>query len=371
MSSMQEHSTWVEVNLGAIKNHVRYFRQHSGVQVMAIVKANAYGHGAAAVAQAALEAGAAWCGVARVEEALELRAAGIHAPLFILGYTPPARYEEMILQNVSMAVWDVRQIDSLAAAATRLNRRANLHLKVDTGMSRLGVSPHEALPLLQEIKNRPALRLEGLFTHFACADEADPAPTDAQEAALHCLLADVKTAGIQIPFVHAANSAVSLTRPGLHLHGIRTGIAMYGLHPSTDCRLPPQFKPALTWKAVLSQVKVLPPGRGVSYGHEYVTTRQERIGTVPVGYADGFRRIAGNEVLVGGRKVPVIGRVTMDQIMVQLDSVPEAQAGAEVVLLGCQGKERIFAEDIAARWQTINYEVTSGIARRVPRIYLG
>lgn len=362
------HSTWVEVDLKAIQDHVRYFLDRSQVEVMAIVKANAYGHGSVPVAQAALEAGATWCGVARVNEALELRQAGLDCPILLLGYTPETRYEEMIDQGVSMTVWDILQVEKISAVASRMNWGARLHLKVDTGMSRLGANPVEVIDLLQNAANLPGISIEGLFTHFACADEANPSASDIQEKQFHELQAGLKAANIHIPVVHAANSAASLTRPSLYFNCVRVGIAMYGLHPSSDCPLPTGFRPALGWKSVLSQVKTLPPGRGISYGHEYVTSRAERIGTVPVGYADGFRRVRGNQVLVRGRKVPVVGRVTMDQVMVQLDAVPQAAAGDEVVIIGTQGEESITAEEVAARWGTINYEVTSGIAHRVPRI---
>jgi alanine racemase len=363
------HSTWVVVDLGAIKTNIRYFLDHSGAQVMAIVKANAYGHGAVPVARAALEAGATWCGVARVNEALELRRAGLDCPILILGYTPEARYDEVISNQVSMTVWDTGQVENISAAASQINQEARLHLKVDTGMSRLGMNPDGVIDLFQEIIRFPNIRIEGLFTHFACADEADPSPTDGQEELFHELLAELDVAGIHISLIHAANSAASLTRPRSYFNCVRIGIAMYGLHPSAECPLPPVFRPALTWKSVLSQVKTLPSGRGISYGHEYITSGEERIGTIPVGYADGFRRVPGNQVLIGGREVPVVGRVTMDQIMVQLDAVPAAYAGDEVVLLGAQGGNSITAEEIAGRWGTINYEVTSGIAHRVPRVY--
>jgi alanine racemase len=363
------HSTWVTIDLEAIKNNIRYFLDRSGVQVMAIVKANAYGHGAVPVAQAALEAGATWCGIARVNEALELRQAGLDCPILILGYTPEARYKEMISHRVSMTVWDVEQVENISTAGSQIDQEARLHLKVDTGMSRLGVGPDDVIGLLEAIADLPNVLVEGLFTHFACADEADPTPTDAQDELFHELVAKLKAASIHIPLIHAANSAASLTRPSSYFNCVRIGIAMYGLHPSTECPLPPGFRPALTWKSVLSQVKTLPPGRGISYGHDYITSREERIGTVPVGYADGFRRVPGNRVLIGGSKVPIIGRVTMDQIMVQLDSVPNASMGDEVVLIGTQGDNSITAEEIAGRWGTINYEVTSGIYRRVPRVY--
>lgn len=363
------YSTWVDVDLGAIKNNVRYFLNRSGVQVMAIVKANAYGHGAVQIAQAALEAGATWCGVARVNEALELRQAGLDCPILILGYTPETRYEEMAAHRVSMTVWKHSQLENISAAASRIFQKASVHVNVDTGMGRLGAPPGEVIRLIEASGQLPGIRVEGLFTHFARADEADPSPTDAQEALFHDLIQTLNTAGAQIPLIHAANSAASLTRPSVYFNCIRTGIAMYGLHPSMECPLPSAIRPALVWKSVLSQVKTVPPGTGISYGHEYATAQTERIGTVPVGYADGFRRTTGNLVLVGGKKVPVVGRVTMDQIMVQLDAVLDAREGDEVVLLGEQGGSTITAEDIAARWETINYEVTSAIAHRVPRVY--
>jgi len=363
------YSTWANIDLSAIKNNVRQILERTKVQVMAIVKANAYGHGAVSIAQAALEAGASWCGVARVNEALELRQAGLNCPILILGYTPEACYEEMVAHQVSMTVWNLRQVEKISAAASQIGQEARLHLNVDTGMSRLGVEPDDVVRLLEAFAQLPKVQVEGLFTHFARADEVEPAPTDAQEELFHNLLAKLKTTGIHIPMVHVANSAASLARPSVYFNCVRLGIAMYGLHPSADCPLPQEFRPALTWRSVLSQVRTLPPGRGISYGHEYKTSSSERIGTVPVGYADGFRRVAGNRVLVGGCKVPVVGRVTMDQIMVQLDVVPDAQEGDEVVIIGKQGDTSITAEEIAIKWGTINYEVTSGIAHRVSRIY--
>ena len=363
------HSTWATVDLSAIKNNIQYILTRSKTQVMAIVKANAYGHGAVPVARAALEAGASWCGVARVNEAMELRQAGLDCPILILGYTPQAQYKQMIANQVSMTVWELQQIKKISAAASQINQQANLHLKVDTGMSRLGIEPSEVPGLLKAAAQLPEVQIQGLFTHFACADEVDRTPTDLQEAHFQRLLTQLKAEGQQIPLIHASNSAASMTRPGLYFNCVRLGIAMYGLHPSTECPLPSAFQPALAWKSVLSQIKTLPEGRGVSYGHEYRTKGKERIGTVPVGYADGFRRISGNQVLVNGRKVPVVGRVTMDQIMVQLDMVPHAKEGDEVVLIGEQEGSRISAEEVAVRWGTINYEVTSGISQRVPRVY--
>ncbi len=364
------HSTWAEVDLDAIRQNIRWFREHSQAQVMAVVKANAYGHGIIPVARTALQAGATWCGVARLDEALLLRQAGLDAPILTLGYTPPARLEQAIVAGISLTLWDERQLEQAVAAAQRVGMDARLHLKVDTGMSRLGIQPEAASHLARRIARTRRVIFEGLFTHFARADERDPLPTDQQQQRFEDVLRALEREGLRPPWVHAANSAAGLTRPSAHYDLIRVGIAMYGLHPSGECPLPQGFRPALTWKAVLSQVKLLPPGRGISYGHTYVTTRWERIGTVPVGYADGFRRVERNWVLVGGRRVPVVGRVCMDQLMVQLDEAPQARAGDEVVLIGAQGEERLPAEELGRRWGTINYEVTCGIAGRVPRLYL-
>ncbi len=369
MNSKDDYSTWVEVDLGAIEENVHYFLQSTGRQFMAVVKAEAYGHGAIQIAKTACKAGASWLGVARAEEAFELRVAGIDEPIFLLGWTPPARLEALIEANVSLTYWDEAQLTDISRAAEKVGSRANVHLKIDTGMSRVGVKPEEATQLAQEAGRIPSVYLEGVFTHFALADESDPASTDSQLRIFHEIISSWETSGLRPPLVHCANSAAALRRPEAWYDLVRVGIAMYGLHPSSACKLPGVVRPALTWKSRLSQVKVLPPGRGISYGHIYTTSSEERIGTVPVGYADGFRRVEGNEVLVGGKRVPVVGRVTMDQIMVQLDSIPDAQPGDEVVIIGSQEAERISAEDVADRWGTINYEVTSGILNRVPRLY--
>jgi alanine racemase len=377
MQSAELYSTWVEVDLRAIEANVRWFCDHvrtikehqTGSRVMAVVKANAYGHGAVPVARAALHGGATWLGVARIEEALELRRAGLDCPLLLLGYTPPAHMEDAIANQVSMTVWDAAQIKAAAGAAREVGRSAYLHLKVDTGMSRLGTQPQQALALAGDLAGSKDVIFEGIFTHFARADEESSGPSEAQEQRFRQVLADLEEAGLRPPLVHAANSAASLTRPGAYFDLVRIGIALYGLHPSRACQLPSAFRPALAWKTILSQVKVLPPGRGVSYGHIYTTTAEERIGTLPVGYADGFRRTLGNQVLVAGRRAPLVGRVCMDQVTVQLDAVPEARPGDEVVLIGAQGEERITAEEVADRWGTINYEVVCGIGSRVPRLH--
>ncbi|MBN1147889.1 MAG: alanine racemase [Anaerolineales bacterium] len=370
MDYSQNQSTWVEIDLDSIQTNVRLVSQQTSGQVMAIVKANGYGHGSVPVARAALQGGATWCGVARISEALELRQAGLGCPILTLGWMPPEQVEQAISQHISMTVWSEEQIAWANARASASALPARLHLKVDTGMSRLGVPWQETIAMARRLANSPGVIFEGLFTHFARADESDKTTTELQETRLRQALSELEALGLRPPLVHAANSPASLTRPSAHFDMVRLGIAMYGLHPSPECPLPQGFRPALTWKAVLSQVKALPPGSGVSYGHEYITQAYERIGTVPIGYADGFRRIPGNQALVGGQRIPVVGRVCMDQIMVQLDKLPYAKAGDEVVLIGQQGKEQITAEEVAMRWNTNNYETVCGIGPRVPRFYI-
>ena len=363
------YSTWAVIDTNAIRNNVRFIKDHTGTEVMAIVKANAYGHGTVPVALAALEGGATWCGVARFSEALELRQAGIDCPILLLGYTPEEHLEKMIKQRVSMTVWESGQIELLSEIAGQAGQAARIHLKVDTGMSRIGVQVDEALELARIAENKAGIDFEGLYSHFAKADEREPESADLQWERFQVVLGELGREDLLPPLVHHANSAASLKRKETALSLVRFGIAMYGLHPSPECPLPDAFRPALSWRSMLSQVKVLPPGRGISYGHEYVTGGNERIGTIPVGYADGFRRLAGNQVLVGGKRAPIIGRVTMDQVLVQLDGVPDAKAGDEVVLIGRQGNGLITAEDVAEIWGTINYEVTCAIGPRVPRLY--
>lgn len=368
MNPQDAYSTWAEVDSSAIEGNVRRIAERVGVRVMAVVKADGYGHGALPSARAAQRGGATWFGVARVEEALELREGGIATPILVLGWTPPARVRDLAAAGVSITLWEPAQIDAAAQAGGR-GDPVRVHLKIDTGMSRLGAPPERAVDLARMIASRADLIFEGVFTHFARADEPSASTTEMQEKTFRELVEALQAAGLRPGLAHAANSAAALTRTRAGFDMVRTGIAIYGLHPSGECLLPSSFQAALKWKTTLAQVKTLPPDRGVSYGHTYVTKGTERIGTVPVGYADGFRRTDANVVLVEGRRAPVVGRVCMDQILVQLDDVPEAAEGAEVVLLGDQGEDRISAEEIAQRWGTINYEVVCAIGRRVPRVY--
>ncbi len=364
------YSTWLEIDLDAIRNNVHQLQGITGNEVMAVVKANGYGHGSIQVAMAAVEAGAKWCGVGRLEEAIFLRQAGLECNILIMGYTPPAGIPEAIDRNISVTVYDQLQGEQYASQAQTSGKKLRVHAKVDTGMGRLGVMTLEAPKFVSWLRQQNTLFLEGLFTHFARADEPQEALTDLQINRFTELLDRLEVEGGIPEIIHAANSAGALFYPGSRFNIVRSGIAIYGLNPSTDASLPPEFRPALTWKARLTSARLFPPGYGISYGSIYTTRGYEKIGTIPAGYADGFRRVLGQQVLVNGKRVPVVGRVCMDQCAVLLDDLPEASIGDEVVLLGRQGDESISAEEIGARWGTINYEVVCGLANRLPRIYL-
>lgn len=365
----QAYSTWLEVDLGAIKNNIKTIKKMTGTQVMAVIKANGYGHGVLAVAKAATQAGAEWCGVARMEEALNLRAAGITSKIMVLGYAPPMMIPEAIRNDIHVAIYDAQMARAYIAYAKKEPQRLKAHLKVETGMGRLGMDPGEVLDFLVSLENDSGIDIDGIFTHFARADEPEVDFTDKQLARFKALLAELERIGMCPETVHAANSAAVLNYPEAYFNLVRPGIAIFGLNPSPSSQLPETFRPALTWKARLTSVRTLPPKHGVSYGSIYVTSKEERIGVIPVGYGDGFRRVDGQQVLVHGKYVDVVGRVCMDQCMLQLDEVPEAAPGDEVVLFGEQDGQKLTVEDLAERWGTIDYEVVCGLADRLPRLY--
>jgi alanine racemase len=370
---MDEHLTWVETDLGAIRHNTRQLIALAGsAGVMAVVKANAYGHGAEGVARAALEAGAHWLGVARAGEGLALRAVGLSAPILVMGYTPPSLAAEAVGGDLTLAVYDAQTAAAYAAAGRAAGRPARVHVKLDSGMGRLGVLPAETLEFVRGLHGLSGLEVDGLFTHFAASDLADQAFTLGQMQALDGVLGALNAAGLRPPRVHAANSAALVRQPGARYDLVRSGIMLYGLDPSDDVPCPRGFRPALAWKAVVAQVKTLPAGHGVSYGPEYTTPAAETVAVLPVGYADGYRRVPKNVngVLVGGRHAPVRGRVCMDQCVAGAGHLSSVRAGDEVVLIGRQGDERISAEEVARRWGTINYDVTSSIMARVARVYV-
>jgi alanine racemase len=365
--------TWAEVDLEAIAFNVRAYCRHVGprVEVIAVVKANAYGHGAVPVGQAALEAGAKRLAVHRAIEGVELRRAGIQAPILVMGYTPPDGASMVAEGGLTPSLMTVEFARALSGRASALGLIVPVHVKVDSGMSRFGLMPEEVLDFLRMLGSLPGVRLEGLFTHFATADWADQSHTRGQLQTFEQVLSTVRHAGIEMPLVHAANSAATMRLPEAHFDAVRPGIGLYGLDPSAEW--PPVFelRPALALKSLVSRVRRLPAGAGVSYGRTYITQKPTLAALVPVGYGDGYHRVLSNQgsVLVHGRRAPIIGRICMDQFVVDVSGIPGVEQDDEVVLVGAQGDERIRAEEVAALAGTINYEVTTGLLPRVVRVY--
>lgn len=371
-ASRPKRPTWLEVDLEAVAYNVRQIKQFVGpaVEVLAVLKADAYGHGALKVARTALNNGASFCGVASVNEAIKLREAGVDAPILVLGYTPAWLAKEAFLHDITLTLYDADMARVYSRAATDLRRTARVHIKVDTGMGRLGLLPDEVVPFIEEIRELPALDAEGIFTHFSVADEEDLGYTRWQLNRFRDVLDRLRQNGVTFRRVHCANSSATLRLPESHFDMIRLGLAMYGLRPSGHVTLPTGSRPALSWKTSVAQVKTLPPGSYVSYGNTYQTTSEETIAVIPVGYADGFRRAPKRwqSVLIRGQRAPIVGRVCMDQTMISVGHIPGVRVDDEVVLIGRQGEDQITAEQVADWLGTINYEVVSEILARVPRV---
>lgn len=365
--------TWAEIDLAASYHNIRRICEivSPQVKVLSMVKAEAYGHGLKAISKTAEKAGASMLGFASLSEALLLEPGEVSIPKLVVGWTPGFLAESAIKNDVTCMVCDIETATEFARTAQALGKIARVHVKIDTGMGRLGFLPDEAVNAIEAIASMNGLMLDGVFTHFAKADEADPTYTYQQFEKFTRILNEVEARGLHIPIKHCANSPTILRFPEMHLDMVRPGIIQHGLDPSDDVLCPSDFKPVLTLKTMIASVKVMPPGSRISYGGTYITPDYERIAVIPIGYADGFRRKPNNwgEVLVRGRRAPIIGRVCMDQCMINVTHIPEVQLGDEVVLIGSQGDDRIRAEDVAVKLGTNNYETTSMVMARVPRIY--
>ncbi|HOM82344.1 MAG TPA: alanine racemase [Armatimonadota bacterium] len=364
---------WVEVDLAAIQHNVRAIQSHthSRCSVLAVVKANAYGHGLVEVARASLRAGAFGVATALVSEARALRDAGVEAPILVLGTPLASEAEEYVAYEIAASIGDYDLARAFSEAARRQGKTAHVHLKVDTGMGRCGVRAEDAPDLLRRILSLPALSVEAASTHFSTADAPDLDYAQEQVAAFHTCLQRMRASGIRPPRAHAANSAAILRLPEVHHDFVRPGLLLYGIPPYPGAETVLGVRPALSLKARIVSVKSLRQGECVGYGLAYRMARDGRIAIVPLGYADGFSRRNSNngEVLLRGRRVPIRGRICMDQFMIEVTDVPEAQVGDEVVLLGQQGSETITAAEIAGRTETIEHEVLAALASRLPRIY--
>jgi alanine racemase len=376
MGDDQRHRpVWAEVDLDAVRTNVRALADAAApAALMAVVKADGYGHGAVPVARAALDAGASWLGVALVEEGAELRGAGIDAPVLVLSEPPPAAAPAVVGLGLTPVAYTPVGIEALAKAVAHAGAAEPLpvHLKVDTGMHRVGCTVADAHALAESITARDELRLEGVLTHLAMADEPDDPYTGEQLDRFDGVLHELRDAGVGFDLVHAANSAGLLAfgdRARFDL--VRCGIAIYGVPPARSLAGCAPLRPAMALKARVSHVKTLPAGARLSYGLRYTMPHAGTVATVPVGYADGVPRAlsaSGGEVLLRGRRHPIAGTVTMDQLMVDVGDAP-VEVGDEVVLLGRDGDEEVTADEWAERVGTINYEIVCGIGRRVPRSY--
>jgi len=368
--------THAEIDLSAIAANVALACRLAGpeTRVMAVVKADAYGHGAVPVARVALAAGATWLGVAIPEEAVPLRAAGIASRILVLGPVAPEQAELVADHDLEQCVCDPAQAEALDRAARARGRVLALHLKVDTGMGRVGLRPREVRGVAEKIRALPSVRLAGLMTHFADAEAEEPGFAREQLARFADAARDlpaVPQGGM--PLRHAANSAALLFLPESRLDLVRPGIMLYGYHPRGPRGGPePPLRPALRLRTAISQIRDVARGESVSYGRTFVAPRDLRVATLPVGYADGCGRLLSNrgQVLIRGQRVPIVGRVCMDMTMVDVSGLPDVRVGDEAVLIGRQGADEITADEVAELQGTISYEILCRIGPRVPRIYL-
>jgi alanine racemase len=366
---------WAEVDLAALADNVRTVRSRMapGTLLLAVVKANAYGHGAAMVARAAVAAGAEWLAVATLEEASGLREAGISAPVLVMGPLAPGSEARALGLDVRLCVYEPEGLARLAAAADAAGGTARVHLKVDTGMGRLGCPRDEAMILARRVRETPGLELEALWTHFAEADDPASPRTAAQLQRFLDVVAELAVAGIRPPILHAANSAALLNFPSTQLVLARCGLPLYG-YSSSQVRVEGlELRPVLAWKARVVAVRDLTAGERVGYGGTFTAASPTRVATISTGYADGYPRALSNrgELLLRGQRVPVVGRVSMDFITVDTSSLPEVALGDEVVIIGRQGDETITADDLATSLDTISWEVLTALGPRVERVFSG
>lgn len=366
--------TWTMIDLRALQWNLRQVRRRVGARtgILAVVKANAYGHGAVPCSRTLVAAGADRLGVATVEEGVELRRAGLKVPIAVLGLMQPAEAAAVVRHRLQPAVALEAQVRALSRAARAAGRTTAVHVKVDTGMGRIGLQPAEAVVFARRLQALPGVSVAGMFTHFAHADGRDKRLLRSQQERMRAAADAIKRLWPKA-LVHAANSAAVLESPETYADVVRPGIMLYGLYPSPRLRGVVELRPALSWVTHIAQLKEVPAGTGLSYGHTFFTSRHSRIATLPVGYADGLSRSLSNRgrVLIGGHPCPLVGRVCMDMCLADVTDAPEARIGSEAVLIGRQGGQTISADDLADLQGTISYEILCAIGSRVPRLYRG
>ncbi len=367
-------ATRAVIDLSAIVHNLGLVRKLVGprVKICAAVKADAYGHGIEQVSRILRTAGTEWLGVDSTWEGKRLREAGIEGPILVLGPTPPRESPLIVAQGLSQVITSLEVAEALSREARQQGREVGIHLKVDSGMGRLGIKPEEALAFCENLRKLPGLHFEGLMTHFALAHSKEKSFTIRQLEAFRATSRVLESRGFHFSLHHAANSAAIIDLPEAHLDMVRPGIMIYGHFPSSEVSSLLPLRPALTLRTEIGHLKSLQPGESVSYGRLFVASRETQVAILPVGYADGYDRRLSNraQVLVQGRPAPVIGIICMDMTAVDVTDIPGVKAGDEVILLGRQGKEEISAEQIAAWLDTISYEVLTRIGSRVERVYL-
>ncbi|BAL84326.1 putative alanine racemase [Selenomonas ruminantium subsp. lactilytica TAM6421] len=367
---MPNRPAWAEINLQALRHNYREIKKQlaEGVKMCAVIKANAYGHGATVAARVALEEGAEYFAVAALSEAIELRQAGFTTPILVLGLIDPKDAGEVVDYDITQVVCELGLAKALSAAAQAQGKQVKVHLKVDTGMGRIGVRKEEIGALAAEIKQLPGLVIEGMFSHFATADLKDKTYTKQQLAAFKEAVAAVEAQGVKLSLRHIAESAAILEIPEAHFDMVRAGIIQYGLWPSEEVTHPIDLQPVMTLKAKITWVKTLQVGESIGYGRKFTAARESRIATLPLGYADGYLRLYTKygHVMIHGAKAPFVGGGCMDQMMVDVTDIPDVKIGDEAILFGTP---ELTIDEVAGWGQTINYEVPCLIGPRIPRVY--
>ncbi|WP_088893295.1 alanine racemase [Leptolyngbya ohadii] len=377
LATHRRDRAWVEINLNALEHNVRQIRRKLSphTALLAVVKADAYGHGAVTIARSALQQGASWLGVATIPEGIELRKAGIKAPILLLGATnTPEEVEAVSQWRIEPTLCTPKQAWVFKETiASEGRNRLPVHLMIDTGMSRLGVPWQQTAELGQLVSGIPQLQIASVYSHLATADSPDPTIMQLQHQRYQTAIAQLKSIGVHPPRLHFANSAATLVDSALHYDMVRVGLAMYGLYPAPHLQGTIDLQPVMQVKARVTQVKEIAAGTGVSYGYQYVADRDIRLAVVGIGYADGVPRNLSNriEVLIRGQRVPQIGAITMDQLMLDVSRIPNLREGEVVTLLGQDGNDRITADDWANKLGTISWEILCSFKHRLPRIAIG
>ncbi len=367
---------WAEINLDDLAHNIKEVRRITRKEslVTAVVKANAYGHGSIEAAKVFLENGADRLAVATLQEAIELKKAGIEVPILILGPIPSEQHFLALKWDIIETIFTYESAKKLSELAIKNKKKVKIHIKIDTGMGRIGFLPEEdSIKQIEAISKLPNLEIEGIFTHFAKADEIDKTSAKKQFERFQWVIKKLEEIGINIPIKHVSNSAATIDLPEFNLDMVRAGIMIYGLYPSNEVdKEKIDLRPAMTLKAKITNVKKVPKNTGISYGHKFITKDESIIGTIPIGYADGFTRLLSSkvEVLVKGKRVPVVGRICMDQCMLDLSDVEDVEIGDEVVIFGNGEKGVPHIDEVAEKLGTINYEIVCMVGRRVPRVYI-